>query len=169
MNLGKNKPDNRRNVSRLPARGVARLGAVQALYQMDIAATDANQVVSEFLDQRLSELATEMGADEVDESHFRDIVLGVVREQQQIDPALDTHLAEGWRLPRIDSILRAILRSAAYELFHVKDVPARVIINEYVDIAHVFFGTEEPGVVNGILDHLARETRPDEFQLERDG
>lgn len=136
---------------------------------MDMAATDANQVVSEFLDQRLAELAKEMNVEKVDEAHFREIVLGVVREQTRIDPALDTHLAEGWSLPRIDSILRAILRSAAYELSYLQDVPARAVINEYVDIAHVFFGTEEPGAINGILDRLAREWRPDEFQLEKDG
>ena len=155
--------------SRLHGRSPARLGAIQALYQMDIAATDANQVISEFLDQRLAELAKEMGAKKVDEDHFRNIVLGVVREQMRIDPALDTHLAKGWHLSRIDSILRAILRSAAYELSNAPDVPSRVIINEYIDIAHVFFGGEEPGVVNGILDHLAREWRPDEYQLKKDG
>jgi N utilization substance protein B len=153
---------------RAASRTAARLAAVQALYQMDMAGTDANQVVREFLDYRLAEVAENVGANETDESYFREIVLGVVREQSAVDPVLDAHLAEGWRLSRIDSILRAILRSAAFELALREDVPARVIINEYVDIAHAFFDTEEPKVVNGILDHLAKDRRAIEFEQEGD-
>lgn len=132
---------------------------------MDMAGTDANQVVEEFLDSRLKEVANNFGTESADEAYFREIVLGVVREQRNIDPVLDSHLAEGWRLNRIDSILRAILRSAAYEIALCDDVPAKVVINEYVDIAHAFFENEEPKVVNGILDQLARERRPSEFGL----
>ncbi len=135
---------------------------------MDMAGTDANQVVREFLEHRLADVAENVGADETDEGYFRDIVLGVVKEQSAVDPVLDAHLAEGWRLSRIDSILRAILRSAAYELALCEDVPAKVIINEYVDIAHAFFETEEPKVVNGILDRLAKERRAIEFEQEGD-
>lgn len=153
---------------RSASRTAARLAAVQALYQMDMAGTDANKVVREFLEHRLCEVAESVGADETDEDYFRDIVLGVVREQSAVDPVLDAHLAEGWRLSRIDSILRAILRSAAFELALRDDVPAKVIINEYVDIAHAFFETEEPKVVNGILDRLARDRRTNEFEQEGD-
>lgn len=153
---------------RSASRTAARLAAVQALYQMDMAGTDANQVVREFLDYRLAEVAESVGADETDEDYFRDIVLGVVREQSAVDPVLDAHLAEGWRLSRIDSILRAILRSAAFELALCDDVPAKVIINEYVNIAHAFFETEEPKVVNGILDKLARDRRANEFKQQGD-
>lgn len=130
---------------------------------MDMAGTDARRVIEEFRDNRLIEVARNFGSDAADEAYFSEIVLGVVREQRNIDPALDAHLAEGWRLNRIDSILRAILRSAAYELALCEDVPAKVVINEYVDIAHAFFEGEEPKVVNGILDQLARERRPLEF------
>jgi N utilization substance protein B len=154
---------------RSASRTAARLAAVQALYQMDMAGTDANQVVREFLDHRLTEVAESVGADKTDEDYFRNIVLGVVREQSAVDPVLDAHLAEGWRLSRIDSILRAILRSAAFELALCDDVPAKVIINEYVNIAHAFFETDEPKVVNGILDHLAKDRRADEFKQEGDG
>jgi N utilization substance protein B len=153
---------------RSTSRTAARLAAVQALYQMDMAGTDANQVVKEFLDYRLAEVAESAGSDDTDEDYFRDIVLGVVREQSAVDPVLDAHLAEGWSLSRIDSILRAILRSAAFELALRDDVPAKVIINEYVDIAHAFFETDEPKVVNGILDQLARDRRTKEFKQEGD-
>ncbi len=84
-------------------------------------------------------------------------MLGVVREQLEIDPLVARHLAKGWRLARIDSILRAILRAGAYELHQRPDIPAKVIINEYLDVAHAFFGGDEPRVVNGILDSVARE------------
>ena len=136
---------------------------------MDMAGTDANHVVREFLEHRLDEVAKSVSADETDEAYFQDIVLGVVREQRSIDPVLDAHLAEGWRLSRIDSILRAILRSAAYEIALRDDVPARVVINEYVDISHAFFDSEEPKVVNGILDSIAKDRRPQEFEQDSDG
>jgi N utilization substance protein B len=95
----------------------------------------------------------------------------VVRDQLRIDPWIDKQLAEGWRLTRVDSILRAILRAGAYELLIRGDVPARVVISEYVDIAHAFFGDEEPKVVNGILDRLGHRERPQEFAAggDRDG
>jgi N utilization substance protein B len=87
----------------------------------------------------------------------------VVREQLKIDPLIDKQLAEGWRLTRVDSILRAILRAGAYEILDRDDVPARVTISEYVDIAHAFFSDEEPKVVNGILDRIGHKARPAEF------
>ena len=154
---------------RSASRTAARLAAVQALYQMDMAATDANQVIREFLDHRLGEAAETSGADATDGAYFEDIVLGVVKQQRTIDPVLDAHLAEGWHLSRIDSILRAILRSAAYEITMREDVPTKVIINEYLDIAHAFFDGEEPKVVNGILDRLARVQRAQEFEQANDG
>lgn len=169
MSAGVAKGRKTRMPTRSLPRSVARLAAVQALYQMDMAGTDANRVIEEFVDCRLREVAASLGADEADVAYFRDIVLGVVREQRGIDPALDAHLAEGWRLSRIDSILRAILRSAAYEIAAHEDVPAKAIINEYVDIAHAFFEAAEPKVVNGILDCLARERRPGEFEREDNG
>lgn len=155
------------NKPRSAPRTAARLAAVQALYQMDMAGTDANQVISEFLDHRLRDDNGDDGAEETDGPYFKDIVLGVVKTQREIDPVLNEHLAKGWHLSRIDSILRAILRSAAYEITKRTDVPAKVIINEYLDIAHAFFETEEPKVVNGILDALARAQRASEFKQEK--
>ena len=148
-------------------RTAARLAAVQALYQMDMTGTDVNQVIGEFLNHRLSDENGVVDAEETDGPFFKDIVLGVVTTQRSIDPVLNEHLAQGWHLSRIDSILRAILRSAAYEITGREDVPAKVIINEYLDIAHAFFETEEPKVVNGILDALAREKRASEFTQEK--
>ncbi len=142
------------------ARTRARLAAVQALYQMDMTQRDLSVVLEEFLNQKFDTVEIYAGADR---GFFREIVTGVAHGQAEIDPQIASHLAQGWRLARIDSILRAILRSGVYEILHRRDVPARAAINEYVEIAHDFFGGEEPGVVNGVLDRIAREKRQGEF------
>ncbi len=149
-------------------RGTARLAAVQAMYQMDVAQTDAMAVIRQFIRYHFGHDVEGAYYDRADEPFFEDLVLGVVREQLSIDPLIAKHLAEGWTLSRIDSILRAILRAAAYELQHRRDVPFKVIINEYLDVAHAFFGGDEPRVVNGILDAIARDVRPGEMQTRTD-
>jgi N utilization substance protein B len=144
------------------ARSQARLAAVQALYQMDLAETDLANVIDQFKAHRMGSEAddgTGTGA-EVDPEHFSRVLKGVVRRQLEIDPLVDQQLAQGWRLTRIDSILRAILRAGAFELIELTDVPPRVIISEYIDVAHAFFEADEPRVVNGVLDALARKLRP---------
>jgi len=143
------------------ARSGARLSAVQALYQMDLARTDLNQVIHEF-----SELRTD-GADTgdgvviatADRTFFAEIVRGVVRLQSTIDPEVDAQLAKGWRLARVDSILRQTLRAALFELIDRPDVPTRVVINEYIEIGKAFFDGDEPRVINGVLDQLAQKFR----------
>jgi N utilization substance protein B len=147
----------------LSPRSAARLAAVQALYQMDLAQTDVNAVIAEFTLHRLGQEIDGAFYDAGAQPFFKDIVTGVVREQRRIDPLLNEHLAEGWRLGRIDSILRAILRAAAYELIGRPEVPVKVIINEYLNVAHAFFEGEEPGVVNGVLDRVARKVRTREL------
>ena len=143
-----------------PARTRARLAAVQALYQMDMTQRDLSVVLEEFLSHRFETVDIYAGADR---GFFRDIVTGVAERQAEIDPEIAKYLAQGWRLARIDSIVRAILRSGVYEVIARPDVPARAIINEYVEIAHDFFGGDEPGVVNGVLDRVARQKRLREF------
>jgi len=145
------------------ARTAARVAAVQALYQMDLAGTDLNDVIAEFLDDRLSgenRDETIAGADRI---FFADVLRAVLRRQREIDPMIDEQLAIGWRLVRVDSILRAILRGGVAELLDRSDVPARVAINEYVNVAHFFFDEDEPRVVNGVLDKIARKVRCSEF------
>ncbi len=143
-------------------RSAARLGAVQALYQMEVASTDLNDVINEFALHRFGKELDGDEYSEADAAFFQSIIRGVVEQQRELDPLLNKHLAEGWRLPRIDSILRAILRSAAFELLHREDVPPKVVINEYIDVAHAFFSGDEPKVVNGVLDHIARQKSAEE-------
>lgn len=142
---------------RAAARSAARLGAVQALYQMDIAHTDLSDVLAEFSSVRLGESADDSDCVEPDFEFLRDIVIGVVDQQRAVDPVINEHLAEGWKLHRLDATLRAVLRAGAYELKHRHDVPVKVAISEYVDVAKAFFEGDEPKVVNGVLDNLARK------------
>jgi N utilization substance protein B len=142
------------------ARSQARLAAVQALYQMDMAGTDLAEVIDEFNIHRMGEAAEDRTIAGADAEHFGRILHGVVRRQKELDPVIDGQLASGWRLVRVDAILRAILRAGAFELMEEAGVPPRVVINEYVNVAHAFFAGDEPRVVNGVLDALARKLRP---------
>src|SRR5690606_29386793 len=99
---------------------------------------------------------------------FRDIVGGVVREQRRIDPQVDARLAERWPLKRVEAVLRAVLRAGTYELEHRRDVPARVVVSEYVDVAHAFLEADETGMVNAVLDQLARALRAEEFDRPKE-
>ena len=145
------------------ARSQARLAAVQALYQMDLAATDLNALIAEFAAHRFGENAEDRTVADADLELFSEIVRGVVERQREIDPPLDAQLAAGWRLNRIDSIIRATLRSAMFELIARPAVPARAVINEYVEVAKAFFQGDEPKVVNAVLDKVARKVRAGEF------
>jgi N utilization substance protein B len=148
----------------LPPRSAARLAAVQALYQMELAQTDVADVIAEFGKLRFGPEAEDPTLRDTDRDLFAAIVRGVVRRQREIDPVIDEQLAEGWRLNRIDSILRATLRAGVLELLERSDVPARVVITEYVNVAHAFHAEEEPRVVNAVLDKLARRLRAAEFR-----
>lgn len=141
------------------ARTVARLAAVQALYQMELAGTGVEAVVREFTDHRFDGDIEGETLAEADETFFSELVHGVVSEQNTIDSAVTHRLATGWRLERLDATLRAILRAGGWELMHRPDVPVEVAIDEYVEIAKSFFEGPEPGFVNGALDGIARDAR----------
>ncbi len=145
-------------------RSAARLAAVQALYQMDIVATPLPNILAEFENHWIGQRVEGDQYRKAEAAFFRDIVTGVVREQRTLDPLVDEVLSENWPLKRVEAILRAVLRAGAYELSHRADVPARVVINEYVDVAAAFLDQVETGMVNAVLDKLARRTRAAEFQ-----
>ena len=146
------------------ARSVARLAAVQALYQMEVSAAGAETVIREFSEHRFDRaLPGESGEDmtlaQADEVFFADLVRGVVKHQKAIDSAVVKRLATGWKLDRLDATVRAILRAGAYELSKRADVPTEVVIDEYVELAKSFFEGPEPGFVNGALDAVAQDVR----------
>jgi N utilization substance protein B len=143
-------------------RGAARLAAVQALYQMEIAGAGLNEVFAEFESHWLGREVEGTEYLPAEAAFFRDVVAGVVREQRKLDRLIDATLAHGWPLKRIEALLRAVLRAGAYELDHRRDVPGRVVISEYADVANAFVDRNETGMVNAVLDQLARQIRGDE-------
>ena len=148
-------------------RGAARLAAVQALYQMDISGAGLNEILAEFESHWLGREVEGAQYLPAEAAFFRDIVRGVVAEQRQLDPMIDVVLSGGWPLKRVEALLRAVLRAGAYELGHRTDVPARVVVSEYVDVANAFVEPDETGMVNAVLDQLARQLRAGEFEEAR--
>ena len=143
-------------------RSSARLAVVQALYQMEVAGKGLHEVQAEFEAHWIGReiegaryLPAEVG-------FFREVLAGVLGEQRVIDTKIDAALSGGWPLARIETVMRAILRAGAYELMNWPDVPASVAIKEYVDVAGAFFGQTECGMINAVLDKLAREVRAGE-------
>ncbi|MEO0819893.1 MAG: transcription antitermination factor NusB [Pseudomonadota bacterium] len=143
------------------ARSAARLAAVQALYQMEVSGAPWTTVRDEFETHRIGAEIEGQVYREADIDHFRGLLSGVVADQARIDQMTDRALVERWPLGRIDPTLRAIFRAAGHELAARDDIPAKVVIGEYVDVAKAFYeGGREPGLVNAVLDHMAREARP---------
>jgi N utilization substance protein B len=152
-------------MSKAGRRAAARLAAVQALYQMEVADKGVNDIFAEF---EAHWIGKEVEGDQYNDAEiefFRNVVSGVQQDQFAIDKAIDATLAVGWPLKRIEALMRAILRAAYYELRSRADVPARVAIVEYVDVAGAFYGRDESGMINAVLDALARQTRPKEFAI----
>lgn len=150
-------------MSRLVQRSAARLAAVQALYQMDIAGTSLPDVLAEYESHWIGRDVDGQKNPDAEAAYFRDIVSGVLREQRTLDPLVDDALARGWPLKRVETVLRAVLRAGAYELSHKPEVPARAAVSEYVNVAGAFLDREETGMVNAVLDGLARKLRAAEF------
>lgn len=152
--------------SRRFARAGARLNAVQALYQMDVAATPTAEVFAEFESHWIGREVDGVAHPAAEVAFFRDLVEGVVREQRRIDPLIDATLSGGWPLKRVEAVLRALLRAGCYELLSRPDIPARVVVSQYVDVAGAFLEGEETSMANAVLDALARKLRTAEFAGE---
>jgi N utilization substance protein B len=143
-----------------PRRRVARLAAVQALYQLEAnSETDPRSVIGEFVRHRFGEETDDNRLGEADRDLFADIVCGVTDDRERLDTEISAALTEDWPLARLDSVLRAILRAGAYELMHRRDVPPRVSLSEYIAVAYAFFAGKEPGLANGVLNQLAHTFR----------
>jgi N utilization substance protein B len=144
-------------------RSVARLCAVQALYAIRMSDSPQDEVLADFHINRIPELTDEAGFQAPDGNLFAALVKGCEAEAADLDDLLSAVLADDWPLARLEALLHMLLRAAFYELAFCPDVPVRVVINEYVDLAHAFFSEGEPGMVNGLLDRLARELRVEEL------
>ena len=150
-------------MSRANDRSGARLAVVQALYEMEISGKGVFEALAEFEAHWIGREVDGVTHPPAEPGFFRDVLRGSVGEQRAIDPVLDRALAKGWPLRRVEAVLRAILRAGAYELMFRRDVPARAAISEYVDVAHSFYTGDEPGLVNAVLDRVARDVRADEL------
>jgi N utilization substance protein B len=149
-------------------RTASRVAAVQALFQAEQAGDNAETVIDQFIRHRLGNLEGQDGFEDgripdAEVTLFSRVVREAVRRQDVIDPMLAAALPEDWPLARIDPVLRALMRAAAAELSMTDGPPAKVVINEYLDIARGFFTGPEPGLANAVLDRLARSLREPEF------
>ena len=140
----------------------ARLFAVQILFEMEINGKKINNILERLTDEYLIEISRLNKTEKADKNHLIKILKGVIKNQKDIDLNIKDNLI-GWSLSRIDSVSRAILRSALYELRECNDIPVKVIINEYIEISKSFFEGEEPNFINGILDKISKIYRPNEF------
>lgn len=145
------------------ARSAARLAAVQALFQLDQTGETAEEAITTYLDHYMGATIEGDTYVEGNKALFKAVVKGVVEDQIAIDGAIDKCLPEDWPLHRIDSILRAVLRSGTFELLKRHDIPAKAVINEYVEVARAFFDGPEAAMANGVLDRMARAMRSDEM------
>ncbi|WP_395708563.1 transcription antitermination factor NusB [Reyranella sp.] len=144
-------------------RQAARLAAVQALYQWQEGAHGAGEIVEQFLKVRTGEAGEGGMRRDADRPLFKDVVEGTVANKDALEQTVSAALSKDWTWARIDRLVRAILLAGAYELVHRKDVPLRVAINEYVEIAHAFYDQGEPSFVNSVLDRVGRDVRPAEL------
>lgn len=144
----------------------SRLAAIQALYQIDRDSSAAESALASALDR--GAVLDDRGASaEIDPETLSGIVRGVAGDRDgRLDGMIDGALSDGWSVARLESLMRAILRAGVHELLDSPGVPARVAISAYVDIAHAFYDRGEPGMVNAVLDRLARALRPGEFVSE---
>ncbi len=149
-----------------PARSLSRLAAVLALYQMDIAGTDLNIIIDDFINARgpsafEGEKTDGMQIDlsGMDVDMFKNIIHGMIADQKNIDQAIHQKLNADWPMARIDTTLRAIFRAGGYEMLNRADIPPKVIINEYVELSKAFFDGRETNMINAVLDGIAKDIR----------
>ena len=145
--------------ARSQPRSVARLAAVQALYQKDMEHVPVAKLLHEFHHHRLGATIDEVEYADAEVDFFDDLVKGVDARAKELDGLIQARLAKGWSLERLDRPMRQILRAGAYELVARADVPVATVISEYVDVAKAFYDKREAGFVNGLLDAIAKDAR----------
>lgn len=147
----------------IASRRAARLGAVQALYQMEVSGATTADVIADFAAGKLPRETEATYTDsEGDADLFKVLIEKAVERQATLDRAIARHLGKGWRLERIDAVARAILRAGAAELEQRRDIPKAVVLDEYVEIAKSFFDGPEPGFINAALEACAGDLRSGE-------
>ncbi|WP_416897780.1 MAG: transcription antitermination factor NusB [Minwuia sp.] len=138
--------------------------AVQAVYQLEINETRVDDLIAEFQAHRLGHDLDGEPLVSADRDFFADLVGGSFRRRKELDELIESGLSLDYAMDRLETLLRALLRVAGYELLARIDVPARVVIDEYVDLSHDFFNGAEPSLVNAVLDRVARKVRASELE-----
>jgi N utilization substance protein B len=141
------------------ARSAARLAAVQALYQMELGGASESQALEDFIGHYLKSEYDERGMVAPDRDYFAKLVRGVTGERGELAELVSGAFTGARGVERMDRLMRLIVFAGAWELWRCPDVPTQVAINEWVEIARAFFDGNEPGIVNGVLDPLARRLR----------
>lgn len=149
-------------------RSAARLAAVQALYQIASTGVPVETVIGEFVQHRFESEIDGERLVRPDPDLFATIVRGVRERDDDLKSMVAGALDERWSVERLERLLSAILCAGAWELMAQLDLDARIVIAEYVALAHDFFGGKEPAMVNAVLDRLARGLRPDEMAVAAD-
>ena len=139
------------------------MAAVQAIFQWQEGEHAPAEIIDQFLKVRRGEAGEGGMRRDADQPLFKDVVAGAVAHKEELEKTLTGALAQDWTWERVDRLVRAILLAGAYELIHRKDVPSKVAINEYVEIAHAFYDQGEPNFVNSVLDRVARQSRSAEL------
>ncbi len=137
------------------AKSLTRLVAVQALYQMEMAGTDIDDIINSLGERLIFDNQDDYLIRDVNKKLLAEMINGVIDNQKQIDKTIEKNLSSNWKFNRLDKILKAILRAAVYEILHKLDTPIKVIINEYINITHSFYSQKEPEFINAILDKIA--------------
>lgn len=152
-----------RRPDRRLARRTARLKAVQALYQIAMTGQTPELAIAEFVKHRLDETIDGTTLPAADEKFFSDLVRGVTAETEDLDAMISAVIKQGWSVERLEATLLAVLRAGAWELANRSDIPVRATISEYTDVAGAFDGDKETSLVNGVLNRIAAELRPEEM------
>ena len=139
------------------------MAAVQAIFQWQEGEHAPAEIIDQFLKVRRGEAGEGGMRRDADQPLFKDVVAGAVAHKEELEQTLTGALAQDWTWERVDRLVRAILLAGAYELIHRKDVPSKVAINEYVEIAHAFYDQGEQNFVNSVLDRVARQSRSTEL------
>jgi N utilization substance protein B len=145
-------------------RSVSRFCAVQMLYQAAITGTGLSRIASESKKRLEAVLSEDISVSDMDAEFFQLLLETVEKHWEQLDEAVSMNLSSNWRIDRLDSVMRAILRLGAAELLHLKDIPANVIFNEYIEISKSFFGKSDVAFVNGLLNSIMRQNSRDSIE-----
>ena len=147
-----------------PARfSAARLAAIQTLYSMDMTGASTVEALDEYQERRKNMAETDPALAKPDNDLVVQLVHGTTAQMDDVDQLIGSALSDDWTIDRIEAILRAILRVGVWELLSRHNTPSRVAISEYVDIARAFYAGTEPGLVNAVMDRMARQLRPLDF------